>query len=279
MSTTQTQTTDTDIDTALKAKHRAMWALGDYHAVATEIIPALGPVLVEAAGITAGEHVLDVAAGAGNVAIPAAAAGAHVVATDLTPELLDRGRADAEARGVRLDWQVADAEHLPFEEATFDVVTSCVGAMFAPHHQQTADELVRVCRPGGRIGLIAWTPAGFIGQMFATMKPYVAPAPAGVQPPPLWGDLEHVRELLGDRVRDVTASQQLLEVGRLADPATFRDYFKSHYGPTIAAYRGLADDPDRAAELDQALLDLGERFRGPDGELAWEYLLVVATRA
>src|SRR3954469_4348558 len=100
MSTTQTQTTDTDIDTALKAKHRAMWALGDYHAVATEIIPALGPVLVEAAGITAGEHVLDVAAGAGNVAIPAAAAGAHVVATDLTPELLDQGRDDAAAQGV-----------------------------------------------------------------------------------------------------------------------------------------------------------------------------------
>jgi ubiquinone/menaquinone biosynthesis C-methylase UbiE len=282
MSTTRNQpTTDTstDTDTALKAKHRAMWALGDYHAVATEIIPALGPVLVEAAGITAGEHVLDVAAGAGNVAIPAAAAGAHVVATDLTPELLDQGRADAEARGVRLDWQVADAEHLPFEEATFDVVTSCVGAMFAPHHQQTADELVRVCRPGGRIALIAWTPPGFIGQMFATMKPFVAPAPAGAQPPPLWGDLAHVRELLGDRVTEVTASQQLLEVDQLADPGTFREYFKSHYGPTIAAYRGLADDADRTAELDQALLELGERFRRPDGGLAWEYLLVVATRA
>jgi SAM-dependent methyltransferase len=280
MSTTRNQpTTDTDTDTALKAKHRAMWALGDYHAVATEIIPALGPVLVEAAGITAGEHVLDVAAGAGNVAIPAAAAGAHVVATDLTPELLDQGRADAEARGVRLDWQVADAEHLPFEEATFDVVTSCVGAMFAPHHQQTADELVRVCRPGGRIALIAWTPSGFIGQMFATMKPFVAPAPAGAQPPPLWGDLAHVRELLGDRVTEVTASQQLLEVDQLADPGTFREYFKSHYGPTIAAYRGLADDADRTAELDQALLELGERFRRPDGGLAWEYLLVVATRA
>jgi len=276
MTTTQTQN---DADVALKAKHRAMWALGDYHAVATEIIPALGPVLVEAAGISAGEHILDVAAGSGNVAIPAAAAGAHVIATDLTPELLDQGREDAAAAGVQLDWQVADAEHLPFEDATFDVVTSCVGAMFAPHHQQTADELVRVCRPGGRIGLIAWTPSGFIGQMFAAMKPYVAPPPPGAQPPPLWGDLEHVRDLLGDRVSDLTASQQLLNVDRIADPATFREYFKSHYGPTIAAYRGLADDPARTAELDRALLDLAERFRTPDGGLAWEYLLVVATRA
>jgi len=276
MTATQTQT---DADTALKAKHRTMWALGDYHAVATEIIPALGPVLVEATGIGAGDHVLDVAAGSGNVAIPAAATGAHVVATDLTPELLDQGRADADARGVHLDWKVADVEHLPFAEQTFDVVTSCVGAMFAPHHQQTADELVRVCRPGGRIGLIAWTPTGFIGQMFAAMKPYVAPPPPGAQPPPLWGDLEHVRELLGDRVSEVSASQQLLPVDRLADPVTFREYFKSHYGPTIAAYRGLADDPARTDQLDQALLDLAERFRSPDGGMAWEYLLVVATRA
>jgi len=276
MTTTQTQG---DADVALKAKHRAMWALGDYHAVATEIIPALGPVLVEAAGITAGDRVLDVAAGAGNVAIPAAATGARVTATDLTPELLDQGRADAATRGVRLDWQVADAEHLPFGDASYDVVTSCVGVMFAPHHQQSADELVRVCRPGGRIGLISWTPAGFIGQMFATMKPYVAPPPPGAQPPPLWGDLEHVRELLGDRVSDLTASQQLLQVPQLADPVAFREYFKSHYGPTIAAYKGLAEDPARTAELDQALLDLAERFRSPDGGIAWEYLLVVATRA
>ncbi|MBO0846890.1 MAG: class I SAM-dependent methyltransferase [Nocardioides sp.] len=274
---TTTSTTDTEV--ALKAKHRAMWALGDYHAVATELIPALGSVLVEATGIGPGDHVLDIAAGTGNVAIPAAATGAQVIATDLTPELLDQGRADASARGVQVEWQVADVENLPFEDGAFDAVTSCVGAMFAPNHQRTADELVRVCRPGGRIGLIAWTPSGFIGQMFATMKPYVAPPPPGAQPPPLWGDLEHVRELLGDRVSEVEASQQLLHVDRLADPVTFRDYFKAHYGPTIAAYHGLADDPARTAELDQALVDLGERFRSEDGGISWEYLLVVATRA
>jgi SAM-dependent methyltransferase len=275
--TTSSTTTHDDADTALKARHRAMWALGDYHAVATEIIPDLGPVLVEAARIGPGDHVLDVAAGSGNVAIPAAATGAHVVASDLTPELLDRGRADAEAAGVSLEWQVADAEHLPFEDDTFDAVTSCVGVMFAPHHQAAADELIRVCRPGGRIALITWTPAGFIGQLFATMKPYVAPPPPGAQPPPLWGDVAHVRELLGDRVSDVRASQQLLQAGSMSDPVGFREYFKANYGPTIAAYRGLADEPERAAELDQALVDLVERFRSPDDTVDWEYLLVVAT--
>jgi SAM-dependent methyltransferase len=269
--------TTTQTDTDLKARHRAMWALGDYHAVATEIIPDLGPVLVRAAHLGPGDRVLDVAAGSGNVAIPAAAAGAEVVASDLTPELLDRGRADAEAAGVGIEWQVADAEALPFEDDTFDAVTSCVGVMFAPHHQKAADEMLRVCRPGGRIALIAWTPTGFIGQMFATMKPFVAPPPPGAQPPPLWGDIEHVRGLLGDRVTDVQASQQLLGVDSLADPVTFRDYFKANYGPTIAAYRGLADDPARTAELDQALVELVERFRTPDGRIDWEYLLVVAT--
>ena len=276
MSTT-TLTPD-DADQALKAKHRAMWALGDYHAVATEIIADLGPVLVEATGIGAGQHVLDVAAGAGNVALPAAATGARVIASDLTPELVAQGRTDAEASGAALDWHVGDVEYLPFDDGAFDVVTSCVGIMFAPHHQQAADQLVRVCRPGGTIGLIAWTPSGFIGQMFAAMKPFNPPPPPGVQPPPLWGDLAHVRELLGDRVTDLRASQQMLKVDQLADPVTFRDYFKTNYGPTIAAYRGIADDPDRVAELDRALVDLGERFRTADGHLEWEYLLVVATR-
>jgi SAM-dependent methyltransferase len=274
-----TASVGTDADTALKARHRAMWALGDYHAVATEIIRELGPTLVAAAQVGPGDRVLDVAAGAGNVAIPAAATGAQVVASDLTPELLDRGKADAEAAGVSLDWEVADAENLPFDDAAFDAVTSCVGVMFAPHHQAAADELVRVCRPGGRIALIAWTPTGFIGQMFATMKPFVAPPPPGVQPPPLWGDIEHVRGLLGDRVTDVRASQQLLDAGPLSDPVAFREYFKTNYGPTIAAYRGLADDAERTAELDQALVELCERFRSPEGTVEWEYLLLVATKA
>ena len=274
-----TTTTDQSADQALKAKHRAMWALGDYHAVATEIIPALGPVLVEAAGISAGEHVLDVAAGSGNVAIPAAAAGAHVIATDLTPELLDQGRADAEAAGVHLDWRVADAEHLPFDDSSFDVVTSCVGVMFAPHHQQTADELLRVCRPGGRIGLISWTPEGYIGQLFVTMKPYMPAPPPGAQPPPLWGQEAHVGALLGDRVTDVVTERRTLTVDHFPDGAAFRDYFKAVYGPTIAAYRNVDGDADRVAALDADLARIGDDFMRGGSTMEWEYLLLTARKA
>lgn len=266
----------------LKAKHRAMWALGDYPAVASEVISALGALLVEACQVHTGQRVLDVAAGSGNAAIPAALRGADVVASDLTPELLAAGRRIAAARGARLTFQEADAEALPDDDAAFDTVMSCVGVMFAPDHQAAADELVRVCRPGGTIGLASWTPGGFIGQMFATMKPYAPPPPPGSQPPPLWGDEEHVRGLLGDRVTDVRAQVRQLEVTRFATPEAFRDFFKASYGPTIAVYRTLSADTDtgaaRAAALDEALAGLAERFRGPDGTMSWEYLLLTATR-
>jgi SAM-dependent methyltransferase len=177
-----------DADRQLKAKHRALWASGDYPAVAAELIPALGPELVRACGVQAGARVLDVAAGSGNAAIPAAAVGAIVTASDLTPELFAAGREIAARRGVDLEWVEADAEAMPFADNSFDVVMSCVGAMFAPHHQATADELVRVVRPGGTIGMINWTPEGFIGNLFATMKPYAPPPPPGATPAPLWGD-------------------------------------------------------------------------------------------
>jgi SAM-dependent methyltransferase len=265
-------------DRALKAKHRAMWALGDYPSVATEIIPSLGPHLVEASGVRAGDRVLDIAAGSGNVAIPAAQAGARVVASDLTPELLETGRRHAEAQGVTLDWRQADAEALPFTDGEFDAVLSCVGIMFAPHHQASADELVRVCRPGGTIGLVSWTPEGFIGQMFAAMKPFVAPPPAGAQPPPLWGDEAHVRALLGDRVTDVEARREKLRVDHFGQPEDFRDYFKLRYGPTIAAYKGIADDPEKVAALDAALDGLARSHDAGSGALEWEYLLFTARR-
>ena len=160
-----------EADRALKEKHRAMWALGDYPALAADIIPGLGQVLVTACGVRAGDRVLDVAAGSGNAAIPAARAGAQVVASDLTPELLAAGQRQAAQQGIELGWRQGDAEALPFGAGEFDVVMSCLGVMFAPHHQASADELVRVCRPGGTIGLLSWTPEGFMTANISPMKP------------------------------------------------------------------------------------------------------------
>jgi SAM-dependent methyltransferase len=275
-----TMTEAAQADRALKDRHRAMWALGDYQAVATEIIPGLGTALAQACGVRAGDRVLDVAAGTGNAAIPAALAGADVVACDLTPELLAAGQNLAAEVGASLAWREADAEALPFGNDEFDVVMSCVGVMFAPHHQATASELVRVCRPGGTIGLINWTPEGFIGQMFATMKPYAPPPPPGAQPPPLWGSEDHVRSLFGDAVTGGLARRQTVTVSRFGRPEDFRDYFKSNYGPTVAAYRGLADDPEPAAALDQALAELARRHDRGTGStvMDWEYLLYTAQK-
>ncbi|MFF7487577.1 class I SAM-dependent methyltransferase [Streptomyces luteogriseus] len=277
------QNSAAEADRALKSKHRAMWAQGDYPSLAAEVIPELGAILVEACGVRSGLRVLDVGAGSGNAAIPAALTGADVVACDLTPELFEAGRRVAEKQGARLTWQEADAEALPFGDAEFDTVLSCVGVMFAPHHQQAADELVRVCRPGGTIGLLSWTPQGFIGRMFAAMKPYAPPPPPGAQPPPLWGDEDHVRALLGDRVTDVSAERRTVRVDRFETPEMFRDYFKERYGPTISVYKNIAGEPDRAAALDAALVDLardGDLGTGPGGTvLEWEYLLFTARRA
>ncbi len=265
-------------DRELEAKHRALWALGDYSTIAAEVVAPLGPVLVAAAGIGADDRVLDVAAGTGNAAFPAAATGATVVASDLCPELLEQGRRLAAERGISLEWREANAEALPFGDNEFDAVLSCIGVMFAPHHQQAADELVRVCRPGGTIGLISWTPEGYIGQLFATMKPYVPAPPPGVSSPPLWGKEDHVLGLLGERVTDAVTERRSLTVDRFTEGAAFRDYFKSNYGPTISAYRAIADDPDRVAALDADIARLGDSFLRGSSTMEWEYLLLVARK-
>jgi ubiquinone/menaquinone biosynthesis C-methylase UbiE len=272
-----------DADRALKQKHRAMWASGDYPALASELLPELGAILVEACGINSRQRVLDVAAGAGNAAIPAAMMGAKVVASDLTPELFDAGRHQAADRGVELEWKEGDAEALPFGDGEFDTVISCLGVMFAPHHQAAADQLLRVCKPGGTIGLLSWTPDGFIGRMFAAMKPFAPPPPPGAQPPPLWGSEDHVRELLGGRVTDVQARKQSLAVRSFHQPEDFVRYFKSHYGPTISVYKFIAEDGEKVKELDTALTGLAESFGDAHGDspfqMEWEYLLFTARKA
>ena len=202
-------------DPELKTRHRAMWAAGDYPLMVETFLLPVGPRLADACELGPGVRVLDVAAGTGNASLPAARTGASVTASDLTPQLLAAGRSTAEAEGLELEWIEADAENLPFEDESFDVVMSAIGVMFAPHHQAAADELVRVCRPGGRIGLLSWTPDGMLGALFATMKPFAPPPPPGAPPPPLWGSEQHVQELFGDRVDFHTLERDVLRDHRL----------------------------------------------------------------
>jgi SAM-dependent methyltransferase len=269
-----------DANSELKAKHRSMWASGDYPSMVETFLLPLGPRLVEACEVGPGMRVLDVAAGTGNAAIPAAASGATVVASDLTPELFEAGRARAKAEGVELEWVEADAEDLPFEDASFDVVISSIGVMFAPHHQAAADELVRVCRPGGRIGLLSWTPEGMIGGLFRTIGPFAPTPPPGAQPPPLWGGEEHLRELLGDRVELETLERDVLEVTAFERPVDFAEHFKQRYGPTIAA-QANARRNEREAEFVEALDRFYEERNSGSADAArfeMEFLLAVGRR-
>jgi SAM-dependent methyltransferase len=271
----------TALNPELKQKHRKMWASGDYPAMVETFLLPLGPRLVEAAGIGEGNRVLDVASGTGNAAIPAAKTGADVVASDLTPELLEAGRSRAEAEGVELEWTEADAENLPFEDGSFDVVMSSIGVMFAPHHQPAAAEMVRVCRPGGTIALLSWTPEGMIGALFRTMGPFAPAPPPGAQPPPLWGSEEHLGELFGDKVDFERLEREMLDITAFERPNDYGEHFKDYYGPTIAA-RANAVKQGREEEFDQALRDFCEEWNSGDAEDARfekEYLVAVGRRA
>jgi SAM-dependent methyltransferase len=258
-----------------------MWASGDYPSMVETFLLPLGPRLVEACGIGSGMRVLDVAAGTGNAALPAAERGASVTASDLTPELLDAGRRRAEADGLVLEWVEADAERLPFEDESFDVVMSSIGAMFAPHHEDVAAELVRVCRRGGTIGMLNWTPEGMVGALFRAMGPFAPPPPPGAQPPPLWGSEDHVRELFGDRVGFGTLERDVLDVTVFERPSDYAEHFTGRYGPTIAA-RGNARRNGREAEFDDVLQRFCEDWNRGEPDRArfdMEYLLAVGTRA
>jgi SAM-dependent methyltransferase len=257
-----------------------MWASGDYPSMVETFLLPLGPRLVAACDIGPGMRVLDVAAGTGNASIPAAQAGATVTASDLTPELLDAGRARAEAEGLELEWVEADAENLPFADESFDVVMSSIGAMFAPHHEAVADELVRVCRPGGTIGMLNWTPEGMIGALFRTMGPYAPAPPPGAQPPPLWGSEAHVGELFGDRLELHTLERDVLEITAFERPGDYGEHFKQRYGPTIAA-RANARRNEREAEFEEALDRFCDEWNRGTAEAARfekEYLIAVGTR-
>ena len=267
-------------DNELKARHRAVWASGDYPAMVERFLLPLGPVLVEACGIGPGQRVLDVASGTGNAALPAAAAGAVVTASDLTPELLKAGAERAAAAGLELEWDEADAERLPYDDGRFDVVMSSIGAMFAPNHQAVADELVRVCRPGGTIGFTAWTPEGQIGALFRAMTQFLPPPPAGAQPPPLWGSEAHVDELFGDRVQWRSRDRRNLSITTFERAEDYGAYFRDLYGPTIAA-RGVARAAGREAEFDEVLDQVSRdwnRGSAEDARFEQEYLVAVGTR-
>lgn len=261
-------------------KHRAIWASGDYPSMVETFLLPLGPQIVEIAGIGPGQRVLDVAAGTGNASLPAAETGADVVASDLSPELLAAGRARAEAAGLQLEWVEADAHQLTFEDDSFDVVISAIGVMFAPFHQAAAGELVRVCKPGGTIGLMSWTPEGMIGGLFREMGQFMPPPPPGAQPPPLWGGEEYLRDLLGEEVELETVEKGVLEVTAFEQPDDYGEHFKQRYGPTIAA-RANAEKEGRAEEFDRVLSEFCAEWNqgGDDGaRFAMEYLLTAGRK-
>ena len=267
-------------DAELKTKHRAMWGSGDYPKMVDTFLLPIGERLAGAFDVGPDTRVLDVAAGTGNASIPAARRGARVTASDLTPELLEAGKRRPDAEGLDIDWVEADAERLPFEDESFDVVMSAIGVMFAPHHQDAADELLRVCRPGGTIALLSWTPEGMLGDLFRTMKPFAPPPPPGAQSPPLWGSEEHLRGLFGERVEFHSLERDVLEITAFARARDYGEHFKTYYGPTIAA-RANAGRNGRAAEFDAALDDFCERWnRGTPSQARFdkEYLVAVGRK-
>jgi ubiquinone/menaquinone biosynthesis C-methylase UbiE len=263
------------------APARAVWRLGDYHRFAREQMWEIGPVVVAACGISPGQRVLDVAAGSGNVAIRAAQSGAEVVASDITPENLEAGRREAETLGVALEWVEADAHALPFGDDEFDVVTSSFGAIFAPDHQRVADELLRVCRPGGTIGLTSFPPGGLAEDIFGVVAQYMpAPRPDALSPL-LWGTEDHVRQLFGDRVESLEMSEKTY-TERAPSPQAYVDLYKETFGPVVSVYEALRSEPDRAARLDRAFLEFAQESNqgAPNGwaEYLYEYVVVVARK-
>ena len=262
----------------LKAKAHKTWASGDFDVVA-KLIWSVGEGLVERVGVGAGQDVLDIATGTGNAAIPAAAQGAAVTASDLTPELFVAGRKNAEAAGVELDWVEADAENLPFDDASFDIVLSTFGIMFAPRHEVAAAEALRVLRPGGRFGFCCWRADGQIGKFFMTIAKHMPPPPEGFVPPPAWGNREHVEELYagtGARLEFVDESIDFV----FDSPDAAVTIYEKWFGPVVMAKAALEPD-GRWQSLRDDLVSLfdSESQPHPDGiSYTGEYLTTIGTK-
>lgn len=271
-STTANATVDFN---AIKQRQQATWASGDFAIIGTTL-QIVGESLAEAADVRADERVLDVAAGNGNATLAAARRFAHVTSTDYVPHLLEKGAARANAEGLDIHFQVADAEVLPFEAGSFDVALSTFGAMFTPDQRQAARELVRVVRKGGRIGMANWTPEGFIGQLFRVIAAYVPP-PTGLPSPMLWGAEPRIVELFGPDAADIRCVRRDFNF-RYRSAAHWIEVFRNFYGPTHKVYAGL--DPAHQARLTEDLTALLERLNvgGPNSLVVpGEYLEVVIT--
>jgi ubiquinone/menaquinone biosynthesis C-methylase UbiE len=261
---------------AIKDRQQKTWTSGDYARIGNTLV-IMGELLCEAVNLHAGDKVLDVATGSGNTAISAARRFCDATGIDYVPELIEQARKRAEVEGLEITFEVGDAEDLPYPDASFDVVLSTLGVMFAPNQEKVAEELLRVCRPGGKIGLANWTPEGFVGNMFRTMGKHVPPPP-GIKPPPLWGTEQRLRELFGEGVASLEVTQRSY-TWRYPSAKHFVEYFRSYYGPTLKAFESL--DPDGQEALAEDLEELLERWNISDDTtiiVPSDYLEVVAVR-
>jgi ubiquinone/menaquinone biosynthesis C-methylase UbiE len=252
-----TQTLDTAAPdlAAIKQRQQQTWASGDFAVVAGRIV-LVAEQLCDSADLHAGWHVLDVATGSGNAAIAAARLGCTAVGVDYVPALLERGRERVAAERLPVELLDGDAESLPFADDSFDAVVSVFGTMFAPDHQRAADELLRVCRPGGTIALASWTPVGFIGELFRTVSKHVQPPP-GLRSPMLWGTESHLRELFGDGVASLEVKERTFTF-RFRSAEEFVAFFRTWYGPTLKAFSALENSAREQLEAD--LVALAQRF-------------------
>jgi SAM-dependent methyltransferase len=256
-----------------KTRQRATWERGNYGAC-SPYIADVGELVVNRAGITPGMRVVDIACGAGNAALPAARTGARVTGLDLAATLLEAGRTKASAEGLEIEWQEGDAENLPFEDASFDRVLSTFGHMFAPRHQRTAEEMMRVCRPGGIIVTATWTPEGTFGDLSRAAAPYMPPPPDYASPPPLWGREDHVRAMFGGAATDIAFERHVNRIEWESVDA-FADFFMTHFPPMVAASAMLGE---RFSEMRERIVDVWKRRNeAADGRLLLpqEYLLSI----